>query len=267
MSVKALCSHFGLHSLPFTRAVPQDALFQHKSFVESAARIHHALEARTPVLLTAEPGLGKSTLLAFVSERFDKSTTRLLYTALCACGPFGLIAQLAMRYGVKVRRSAAQTATAVLDALGTSGKTEILMLDEAHRLPRETLDELRLICNTDFDRTPPFALLLSGQPPLRAHLAAPELASLWQRIPFRTTLSPLSDRETADYVEGRLRAVGATTMLFRNAAVNKLFEISRGVPREINNLATNAMLSAATAGRKHVDLPDIDAASFEMEHA
>ena len=117
------------------------------------------------------------------------------------------------------------------------------------------------------NRTAPFALLLAGQPSLRENLAAPELASLWQRIPFRTTLSPLTDRETADYVERRLRAVGATTMFFRRAAVDKLFEQSRGVPRLINNLATAAMLAAATAGRKHVDLPDLETACFEMEHA
>src|SRR3990172_8612458 len=84
---------------------------------------------------------------------------------------------------------------------GKSDKQEILVLDEAHRLPRESLNELRLISNLDFDRTPPFTLILAGQPPLRERLAEPNLASLWQRLPLRASLSPLSDRETVDYLD------------------------------------------------------------------
>ena len=79
-------------------------------------------------------------------------------------------------------RSAAQTAQGVLDVLASSSRDEILIVDDAHRLPSVSLDELRLLSNLDFDRTPPFALLIVGQPALRDHLAQPELSSLWQRI-------------------------------------------------------------------------------------
>jgi type II secretory pathway predicted ATPase ExeA len=105
-------------------------------------------------------------------------------------------------------------------------------------LPRVTLDELRLICNTDFDRASPFTLLLAGQPPLRDRLAEPGLAALAQRIAFRAQLAPLSDRDTIEYVKRRLRVAGSQTSLFTAQAMGKLFERSRGVPREINNLAT-----------------------------
>jgi len=168
---------------------------------------------------------------------------------------------------VRVRRTADQTAKAIHDELARSDKTEILVLDEAQLLPRITLDELRLICNTDFDRTSPFTLLLAGQPPLRDRLAEPGLAALAQRIAFRAQLAPLSDRDTIEYVERRLRIAGSQTSLFRAQALDKLFERSRGVPREINNLATAALLAAASAGRKHVECSDVETAIFEADHA
>ncbi len=111
------------------------------------------------------------------------------------------------------------------------------MLDEAHLLPRAILDELRLISNLDFDRAPPLTLILAGQPALRERLAEPNLASLAQRLPLRAQLSPLSDRETIDYLDRRLPAAGAQATLFRPGAADKLFERSRGVPGEIDNLA------------------------------
>jgi type II secretory pathway predicted ATPase ExeA len=267
MPVDKLLRHFGLTCLPFTRAVPREGLLEHKTFVEALERLRLAVESRTTMLLTAEPGLGKSTLLGTFADGLDKGRSRLVYTALCSCGPFGLIGQLAQRYGIKPRRSSAQTAQIVLDELQKSGKEEILVLDEAHRLPRESLDELRLLSNLDFDRTPPFALILAGQPPLRERLAEPDLASLSQRIPLRVSLSPLTDRETVDYLDRRLRAAGAQSALFRPGAADKVFEKSSGVPREINNVATAALLCAATANKKHVDVREVEDAAFDRENA
>ena len=88
---------------------PSEAgLLRHRSFAETLTRLTLAVETRTPALLTAEPGLGKSTLLGVFADSLDKSKTRLVYTALSSCGPFGLVGQLAVRYGVHPRRSAAR---------------------------------------------------------------------------------------------------------------------------------------------------------------
>lgn len=267
MPVDKLLRHFGLTCLPFARAVPRGGLLEHRSFTETLERLRLAVDSRTAMLLAAEPGLGKSTLLGTFADGLDKGRTRLVYSALSSCGPFGLIGQLAQRYGIKARRSASQTAQAMLDELAKSDRQEILVLDEAHRLPHASLDELRLISNLDFDRTPPFTLILAGQPPLRERLAEPDLASLAQRIPLRASLSPLSDRETVDYLDRRLHAAGAQATIFRPGAADKVFERSRGAPREINNVATAALIAAATAGKKHVDVREVEDAVFDRESA
>ena len=190
MNADHLVNHFNLNQLPFGRAVSEAGLLHHRTFTEALARLSLALSTKTPALFTAEPGLGKSTLLGNLADSLDKTTNHLVYTPLCSCGPFGLIGQLAVRYGLRPKRSASQTAQAVLDELARSGRNEILILDEAHRLPAATLDELRLLSNLDFDRVPPFALILAGQTPLRNTLAQPELASLHQRLAIRASPVP-----------------------------------------------------------------------------
>jgi type II secretory pathway predicted ATPase ExeA len=266
MNLDALLNHFGLATHPFARTVPEAGLVRHRSFAEALVRLTLAVDTRTPALLTAEPGLGKSTLLGVFADSIDRNNTRLIYTALCSCGPFGLVGQLAARYGVSARRSAAQTALAVLDELSRSERTEILVLDEAHRLPDTSLDELRLLSNLDFDRTPPFALLLVGQSLLREKLAEARHASLAQRLAIRCSLGSLSESDSADYLDRRLRAAGARATLFRPAAAARLFEKTGGVPRLMNNLATASLLAAASRGRKHIDLQDVDDAAFDQEN-
>jgi type II secretory pathway predicted ATPase ExeA len=266
MSVDNFLRHFGLTALPFARDVPPNALLRHKSFTEALSRLSFAVESRTPALFVADPGLGKSTLIGTFADSV-RERMHVVYTPLCSCGPFGLVGQLAVRYGVRPKRSAAQTAQAVLDELAKSEQHEVLILDEGHRLPRESLEELRLISNLDYDRTPPFALILAGQSPLRDRVAEPDHVSLHQRLAIRTSLAPLTDQETTDYLDRRLRAVGAQATLFRPAAADKVFEKTGGVPRAINTLATASMLSAATAGKKHVDAAAVESAAFDLEHS
>jgi type II secretory pathway predicted ATPase ExeA len=109
--------------------------------------------------------------------------------------------------------------------------------------------------------------VLAGQSPLRERVAEPDHISLHQRLAVRTSLSPLTDKETVDYLDRRLRAVGAQATIFRPAAADKVFEKTAGVLRDINNLATAAMLSAQSAGKKHVDVSAVDNAAFDQEHS
>jgi len=266
-TVDKLLPHFGLTALPFDRAVPPEGVLHHASFAEALERLRFALDTRGPALLVAAPGTGQSVLLETVCRELAPPEVRIVATALSSCGPFGLVGQLAARYGTPVRRTTAQTAAALLDELARSPKTEVLVLDEAHRLPDASLEELRLLGQLDFDRRAPFVLLLASQPSLRDRLQAPDFEALWQRLAVRAALSPLTDRESAEYLDRRPRAVGARALLFRPGAVDLLFQHSRGIMRRLNQLATGALLAAARASRKHVEATDVQAAVFDDEHA
>jgi len=141
-TVDKLLQHFGLTALPFDRAVPPEGLLHHASFAEALERLRFAVDARGPGLLVAPPGTGKSILFDTLCAQLAPSAVRVTATALTACAPFGLLGQLAVRYGTPVRRTTAQTAAALLAELAGSAKTELLILDEAHRLPDASLEEL-----------------------------------------------------------------------------------------------------------------------------
>jgi type II secretory pathway predicted ATPase ExeA len=102
---------------------------------------------------------------------------------------------------------------------------------------------------------------------LRDALAQPEMASLNQRLAIRTSLIPLSEPETADYLDRRLRAAGARAMLFRPQAAARIFEKTRGVLRLVNNLALASLLAAAATGKKHIDVQEVDDAVFDQENS
>lgn len=262
-----LLHHFGLTALPFDRAVPPEGVRHHARFAEARERLGFAIDTRGPGLLVAPPGTGKSILLDTLCASRPASDIRVIATALSACGPFGLVGQLAVRYGTPVRRTTAPTAAALLAELATSPKTELLILDEAPRLPDASLEALRLLGQLDVDRRAPFVLLLAGQPLLRERLQPPDFEALWQRLVVRTSLAPLTDRESAEYLDRRPRAVGARAVLFRPGAGDRLFQHSRGIMRRLNPLATGALLAAARAGRTQVDAADVQAAVFDDDHA
>jgi type II secretory pathway predicted ATPase ExeA len=153
------------------------------------------------------------------------------------------------------------------DTLARSPGIERLILDEAHRLPDRSLEELRLLGQLDFDRRAPLALILAGQLLLRERWPQLDFEALGPRLIVRTVLSPLTDGESADYRDRRPRAVGVRSMLFRPGAVDLLFQPSRGVRRRLNPLALSARLAAARAGRRHVEASDVPTAVVDEEQA
>jgi hypothetical protein len=134
-TLQTLLTHFGLTALPFDRAVPLEGLLRHPSVGEAAERLRFALDIRAPALLVAAPGTGKSVLLETVCRELAPPDVRVVATALSSCGPFGLVGQLAARYGTPLRRTTAQTAAVLLDELARSPKTELFVLDERTGCP------------------------------------------------------------------------------------------------------------------------------------
>ena len=140
-----------------------------------------------------------------------------------------------------------------------------MILDEAHVLPDESLEDLRLLTGESLDKKSPFALVLCGQPLLRERLADPQHYALAQRIAVRVRLRTLTDSEVALFLDKHLRAAGATRNLFEPDAVTLVFQHSRGLPRLVQNLALGALLAAAGNSKKTVDADCVQQAILEQE--
>ncbi len=143
--------------------------------------------------------------------------------------------------------------TALADRRARAQST-VLVIDEAQSLPHELLEEIRLLGNIESDTDKLLPLVLAGQPELGQRLNEPQLRQLKQRIALRCTLPPLSLKEVAGYVAGRLRLAGGDPgRIFSRDAIIAIYRHSRGIPRTISVICDNALLSGMALERSPID--------------
>ncbi|MBK7975721.1 MAG: AAA family ATPase [Deltaproteobacteria bacterium] len=262
-----LLTHYGFTHAPFARATGTAALVHHRGFEEARKRLRFTVELDSIATLVSEPGCGKSLLLGEIADEMQREGWAVHYFAHATCNPFGLVNVLARKAGLTPRRSRAETATAIGETLLADERRHLLLLDEAHALPDDTLEDVRLLTIGEYDRKSPFVLLLAGQPALDERLAEPVHHALDQRITTVARLEPLSLEETRQYVDVRLKAAGAKKPVFDPGALGPLFEATGGVPRRINGLATGALVVAAARNRRLVTDQDIHDARLDRGRA
>ena len=266
--MSTLLRHYGFHHHPFARHTPKEALLRHRGFEEALGRLRFTVELDAVALLVAESGCGKSLLLGQLADELQQQGLAITYFAHTTTGPFGLVNALARKAGLAPRRSRSETALLLGQHLLEDERRHVIVLDEAHALPDESLDDLRLLTIADFDRKSPFLLLLAGQPTLDERLAEPIHYALDQRITTLARLLPLSQEETRTYLDTRLGAAGAQRQpVFDDGAVDAIYEAAAGVPRRINTLATSALIVAAARKRKLVCAQDVHDARLDRGRA
>jgi hypothetical protein len=132
-----------------------------------------------------------------------------------------------------------------LKALHDSGKLTVIVIDEAHNMPVETLESLRLLSNLETDKQKLVQIVLAGQPELDAKLARHELRQLNQRIAMRTRIDNLSAEEAIAYIQYRLdMAAGRPIEVFTKGALDYIAKVSGGNPRRLNIFCDNALINA-----------------------
>src|SRR5690606_27201960 len=133
------------------------------------------------------------------------------------------------------------------------GQNNVLIIDEAQSLSADVLEQLRLLTNLETSERKLLQIILIGQPELRTMLARPELEQLAQRVIARFHLEALSESETEQYIRHRLAVAGMTRAVpFERAALKRIHQLSRGVPRRINLLCDRALLGAYASGKTRV---------------
>jgi general secretion pathway protein A len=134
-----------------------------------------------------------------------------------------------------------------------AGETTVLIIDEGQSLPHDLLEEVRLLANIETNEEKLLSVIIAGQPELSERLNDDSLRQLKQRVALRCELGVLSLTETAAYLAGRIRAAGGVgAQVFTREAVTLIHERSNGIPRTINVLADNALLSAFAVNERPV---------------
>lgn len=259
--------HFGLSRPPFLRNSTATSFMRTAAHDQVLERLRFALARDTISMLVAESGCGKSTTLSLFAQSLDAASYHVLATSLTTLSPFSLFAHLVATLGLPGYRFKGETAAALVAHLRGQPKRTVVLIDEAHLLPDNSLEDLRLLTADNLDRGSPFGLVLVGQPVLRERLAEPQHYALWQRIGVRLRLRPLNETEISAFLDHHMRTAGCKRKIFEPDAIAEIFHHSRGIPRLAQNLALDAMLAAMNTAKKTVDAQAVQQAIVDMEGA
>jgi type II secretory pathway predicted ATPase ExeA len=223
-------------------------IHRHPGHGEAVARISWCVEESAIGAVTGEVGSGKTVAIRSALAELDSSRHTIIYMGNPAIGARGIYTTIVTHLGGIPRFHRCSLIPQAADALASEvaerGKRVVIVVDEAHLLNSEQLEELRLLTNADMDSTSPFALVLVGQPTLRARLRLGTFAALDQRVTMRYALPPMTATDTGDYIAHHLKLAGRSDTLFSDDAIARIHKASRGLPRAVNNLAVQALVAA-----------------------
>jgi general secretion pathway protein A len=251
---------YGLRELPFELTPNPRYLYLTAGHREALSTLQYGLfSAKAVTMLVGEAGTGKTTLLRTALESDACRNVRCVYLNNPALTRAEFVEILARRF--ELSPEAAQSKAAmlgeleqVLHARRARGEITALVVDEAQTLSAELLEEVRLLANIETTTDKLLPLVLAGQPELGTRLEDANLRQLKQRVALRCDVAPFGLPETAAYISSRIRTAGGeASKLFTREAVSLIHECSRGIPRTINVMCDNALVSGFALGRQPVD--------------
>ena len=240
------------------------ALFWTPSHREALAGLTYAVTCRKGlVVLTGQAGTGKTTLLRKLLESAPvRLATSFVYNPNLTAAEF--LDMALADFDLPVAQTARNKAEKLflferfLLASYREGKTAALLVDEAHNLSPEILEEIRLFMNFETSEEKLLQIVLAGQPELNRTLDREDMQQVKQRVAAHVRTSPLTGQEVRAYVAFRWSCAGGEQPHpFSEAALESIHNWSGGIPRVINGICDNALMSAFGAHRRVIGEPDI----------
>jgi type II secretory pathway predicted ATPase ExeA/outer membrane protein OmpA-like peptidoglycan-associated protein len=262
--------HFGLRENAFGGTPDPRFLFLSQTHREALASLVNGIDCDFGFqVLVAQPGMGKTTLLFKLLERF-RTTAYTAFLFQPQSNPCELLQSMLHELGTNSEetslRKLSEQLNQVLTRAARERKRVIVVMDEAQNLDFAVLEALRQLSNFETASAKLMQIVLAGQPQLAKRLALPEQEQLMQRISAFGRLSPMALHETQAYIDHRLATAGYRgASLFTPAAVRNIWDHSRGVPRNINTLCFNAMLLGFAEHAKSIDGHIIEEAARDLD--
>jgi type II secretory pathway predicted ATPase ExeA len=257
MSIDRLRTHYGFSRMPFGKDLAPGMLHAHGAHAEAVARIQWCIAEQAIGVISGECGAGKTVAARAAVSGLDASRHTILYLGTPGVGLRGIYGLIITELGGTPRFHHAALIPQAQELLAAEaserGKQVVLIIDEAHLLDPESLEGIRCLSNTGMDQIAPFCLLLLGQPTLRRRLRQGTFAALDQRVAVRYAIAGLDAKETTSYVAHHLAISGRSDTLFSDDAIALIHEASRGLPRQVNNLAVGSLIAAFAAKKAIVD--------------
>jgi general secretion pathway protein A len=253
-------AYYGLRERPFDLTPDPRYLFLTPKHQEALTTLEYGISRRRGVTVVLGPaGTGKTTLIRAALATLKAGSAQCVYVNNPALKRDEFVQTIAHAFQLNDEASRSK-ATMLLELEKklserlAAGATTALIVDEAQALSEELLEEIRLLVNLETETDKLLPVVLVGQTEFSERLAQPSCAALKQRIALRCQLMPLTAPETAHYVATRLRTAGGSpAQSFTREAIHLIHQCSRGIPRTINVICDNALLSGFAAAQRPVN--------------
>lgn len=262
--------HYGFTRLPFSKDIPPQDLFPADGQKELCARLEYLVKERGLGLVTGETGSGKSTAIRSFAASLDSNRHFIIYLSNPLMGISGLYREILTALGHEPLFSRPKMVTRIRsvfdDLIQSKHRIPVVILDEAHSLPDPAFDQFRLLFSTHMDSQSLGALILVGHPELRRTLRMASHEAFFQRLTISYHLLPLDLAQTIAYIRHHIQLAGYKAgPLFPDDAIARIYDYTKGVPRQINRLCTTALLVGMGDNRQILEESIIRKAIAEME--
>jgi type II secretory pathway predicted ATPase ExeA len=247
---------FSMSATPFTNSIPVDALYEPEHLKEMLGRLAYVAEGNRFAVVTAGVGVGKSTLVRKFAATLNPERHTVLYLSDSMLTPrwfyTGLLDQLGIEakfYRGDAKRQLHRQLAIIRDV---HHKSVVAVIDEAHLLDRETLEEIRFVLNTEMDSANPMSLVLVGQTELWDKLRMQAYAAIRGRIDIKCELPGMDRSEISAYIKAHMAYAGVEQDVFTDEAEEELYRYSGGSARAVNKAATHCLMHTKQIGKKLV---------------
>ena len=249
---------YGLKKQPFHITPDPEFLYLSPSHKEALAAIIYGIQERKGfVTITGAVGVGKTTILRSYLDSAKTKRLKIIYIFNAKLTFEGLLKTIYRELNLPIESDdTVEMVNRLYEVLIEEYKQEntvVLVVDEAQNMPVDTLESLRMISNLETSKDKLIQIVLVGQPEFEAELSLDRLRQLKQRLAIRSTILPLTKEESLEYIKFRLQKAGSpSTLVFSAPALKEIIKKSAGIPRLLNVLCDNALITGFGYQKKPV---------------
>ncbi|WP_425060283.1 IS481 family transposase ISChy3 [Sporomusa carbonis] len=248
---------YGFQRTPFSRDIPTQALYSSVIHDEMLSRLEYAAERQLFAVITGDCGTGKTTTVRRFQDSLNPARFKLLYLADSSLTPRHFYKGLPEQLGCEAkfyRGDAKRQLHREIELMrGIHGLLPVVVVDEAHLLDKEMLEEVRFLLNFKMDAQSPMALILVGQSKLWDRLKLQAYAAIRQRIDIQCRLPHFDRSQVGEYIKRHLAYAGAERDIFSDGVIDEIFRYSGGAARLVNKACTHCLFYGAQNGRRIID--------------